>query len=205
MRVGLWVKPGIYVTSSQSSIHKSWFGHSSIWTEEHSYLLVWLGGVVSQQRAAEHSTSTSELGLQWVISSQCRVWGLQEGRIPTRLRLNAIAGAIPGLSIQSPPDFRETGISYLIGHWWVALFPQTLVTEAESKRNSKHLIPNLPNNRYIMNGGVRKTKITAADHHLLFFRLLRVCLLSWRCRSYHVLFNNFSSLISVAFRDVSEI
>lgn len=143
MRMGLWVKSGICVTSSQST--KAKFGHSSVWTEEHSYLLVWLGGVISQQRAAGHYTSTLELDLQWVISSQFRVWGYRRARILTRLRLNAIAGATPGLSSQSPPAFPRTGISYLIGHWWVALFPQTLMTEAESKRNSKHLPPNLRN------------------------------------------------------------
>lgn len=72
-----------------------------------------------------------------------------------------------------------------------------------SKRNSNHLPPNLQNNRYTINGAVRQTKFAAVNHHLLFSRMLRVCLLSWL--SYHVPFNNFSPFISVAFRIVSEI
>lgn len=52
-----------------------------------------------------------------------------------------------------------------------------------------------------------KTKFTAVDQHLLFFWLLQVCLLSWRCWTFStsIPFDYFPSLIYVAFRDVSEI
>lgn len=83
-------------------------------------------------------TAALELGLQWVGPWRWVFVCFRRSSIMTRLPLNTIAvsshrslhqqtPATQGLTRHSGPFIHRLGISYLIGHWWVALFPGMLM------------------------------------------------------------------------------
>lgn len=117
---------------------KTWFDHFSLSEQGSNNVFCSGWSVIFQQFAAGQYTVTSELGLQWVISPwRCVFVCFRRSSIMTHLPLNAVAVSSHqqnpwphrGLASQSVSFlFTNPGISYLIGHWWVALFLGMLMT-----------------------------------------------------------------------------